>query len=208
MKRILFSIVLLLFTTAAFSQLVFDLGLKAGVNVSKLSVEEGGFLEDYEINLESSAITKAHWGAFGRVGFGKLYVQPELYFSKKGSELSNDLIGVTGSFNYKNIDVPLLLGFKLLDAKAVDLRIMAGPVFSFVFDGEFPDVSDVPGEFENYDPKDYTDNVIGIQYGLGLDVLFLTFDARMEHGSKVYNDPDLLSGKATTFMFSVGFKIL
>ena len=50
--------------------------------------------------------------------------------------------------------------------------------------------------------------VITVQYGLGIDVLFLTFDARVEHGSKFYDDPDVVSGKSTTFMFSVGFKIL
>lgn len=209
MKRILFSITFLLLTSAAFSQVVFDLGLKAGVNTSKMSVKEGGFLEDYGINLNSSAITKAHWGAFGRVGLGRLYVQPEVYFSKKGSELSSDFLGITGDFNYKNIDVPLLLGFKLINAKAVDFRIMAGPVFSFIIDGEFPEEFGQSGDFEDYDPEEFMENnLIGIQYGLGVDFLFMTFDARIEHGSEVYNDPDLVSGRTTSYMFTVGFKIL
>lgn len=203
MRRILFSIVFILFASATFSQVTFDLGLKAGVHTSKMSIEEGGFLENYNINLESSAITKSHWGAFGRVGFGKLFLQPEVYFSKKGSELSSSILDVAGDFDYSNIDVPFLLGYKILKTKALDFRLMAGPVFSFVVDANYPDELN-----EFLDEEFFDENLIGVQYGIGVDVLFLTFDARVEHGSKVYDDPDFVSGNATTFMFTVGFKIL
>jgi len=203
MKRLLISLTLLLFTTVAFSQIVFDLGLKAGVHTSNLSIEEGKLLDDNGMAINSKSFTKMHFGAFGRVGFGKLYVQPEVYFSKKGGELSSNIIDLTSDFDYKNVDVPILLGFKVIDAKVLDFRLLAGPVFSFVTDANYPKELDpyLHDEFFN-------DRLIGFQYGLGVDVLFLTFDARMEHGSKIYDDPSVISGKANTFMFTVGFKIL
>jgi hypothetical protein len=50
--------------------------------------------------------------------------------------------------------------------------------------------------------------MVGFQYGIGADVLFLTVDARVEHGGNVYTEPEVLTGKATSFMVTVGFKIL
>lgn len=203
MKRIFFLVLVLFFAGKSFAQPVFDLGLKAGFNVSNLNINEGSFLNENGINLNSDAITKMHWGAFGRVGLGRLYVQPEIYFSKKGGNLSSNIIELTSDFDYSNVDVPLLLGYKIIKGKVLDLRIMAGPVFSFVLDANYPDELDEFLEEEFFD-----DNLIGLQYGLGVDVLFLTFDARMEHASEFYNDPGFVSSKATTFMFTVGFKIL
>ncbi|QIA08714.1 porin family protein [Draconibacterium halophilum] len=200
MKRFLFASILMLFTTISFAQPVFDLGLKAGVHYSNMSL-------DGEFDLNSDAITKVHWGAFGRVGFNRFYVQPEVYFSKKGGDLSyddpTDLISLSGGFDYKNIDVPVLLGYKLIKSSMVDFRIMAGPVFSFVTDADYPDELDpyLHDEFFN-------DHLFGVQYGLGVDVLFLTLDARMEHVSNIYDDPNLINGNSTSFMLTLGFKVL
>lgn len=196
MKQILFLFTFLLIACTAFSQPIIDIGLKGGVHTSKLNLES-----PLELNPES--ITKMHFGAFARVGLGKVYIQPEVYFSKKGSDVSYNPLQMVGSFDYKNVDVPVLLGYKLIKAKLVDLRVMAGPVFSFVTNATYPDELD-----EYLKDEFFNDHIMGLQYGLGVDVLFLTFDARVEHGSNVYDDPDLFSGKATTFMFSVGFKIL
>lgn len=196
MKRLLFSFGLLLFTSTVFSQVIFDLGLKAGVNTSNLKVES-------ILDIDSDSFTKMHWGAFGRAGFGRLYVQPEVYFSKKGGSLSSSLIEITSDFDYSNVDVPVLLGFKVIKGKALDFRLMAGPVFSFVTNTNYPDELDSILEDEFFN-----NHLMGVQYGLGVDVLFLTIDARMEHNSKIYDDPEMVSGSTNVFMLSVGFKIL
>lgn len=202
MRRILFSIVFILFASTGFSQLVFDLGIKAGFNTSNMSVES-------IVDIDSDAITKMHFGAFGRMGFGRMYIQPELYFSQKGGELSSNLIKESGDFDYKNIDIPLLLGYKIIKGKVLDLHIMAGPLFSFLVDEP-----NYPHELDPYlDEEFFNRNLYGVQYGLGIDVLFLAIDARVEHGSKIYDSTGNaeaipISGNATTFMFTVGFKIL
>ncbi|WP_319481614.1 porin family protein [uncultured Draconibacterium sp.] len=193
MKRFLFASLFVLIASVGFSQPVFDLGVKAGVHYSNMSL-------DGEPDLSSDAITKMHWGAFGRVGFNRVYVQPEVYFSKKGGDLS--FSGLSGGFDYKNIDVPVLLGYKLVKTPMIDFRVMAGPVFSFVTDADYPEGwNDLNDEFLN-------DNLFGVQYGLGVDVLFFTLDARMEHSGIVYDDPDFVNGKSTSFLLTLGFKIL
>lgn len=192
MKRLLFSAVFFLFSLSVFSQVTFDLGIKAGVNNSKLSLNKN----DYS----TESITKMHIGAFGRVGFGRLYAQPEVYFSKKGGEIHPNPIVMATSFDYNNVDVPMLVGFKIIKGKVFELHALAGPVFSFITN------SDVNGD-AYFDPDYYKDSYVGIQYGIGADVLFFTLGARMEHGNKLYDHPDL-EGKNSTFMITLGFKIL
>lgn len=200
MKKLLFVAALMLAVITGFSQPVFDLGFKAGVHSSKLDL--GGSLD-----LNSESITKMHWGAFARVGLGRVYLQPEVYFSKKGSDISyddpSDIIDLAGGFDYGNVDVPLLLGYKLVKGKVFDIRAMAGPVFSFITDADYPKELDpyLKDEF-------FEDHLVGIQYGLGVDVLFLTLDARMEHAGKFYDDPNLINGKGNSFIVTLGFKIL
>lgn len=192
MKKTLILVLLILFTGVLFAQPNFDLGLKAGINNSKVS-----FNID---NYSSESIVKAHFGAFARVGWGRIYVQPEAYFSAKGGDLSSSVFSTVTSFDYSTLDVPVLLGFKIIKGGAVDLHVVAGPLFSFITS------TSIDGSDE-YTKEYFGDNYLGIQYGLGIDVLFLTFDARMEHGSsKLYSHPDL-EGKNNTFMLTVGFKI-
>lgn len=202
MKRFLFSLTLLLLTSTVFSQVIFDLGLKAGVHTSNMDIKS-------ITEIESDAITKMHIGAFGRVGYGRLFVQPEVYFSQKGGDLSSNLIKESGDFDYKNIDVPLLFGFKIIKGKVLDFHLLAGPTFSFLVDDP-----NYPHELDPFlDVDFFNKNMYGVQYGLGVDVLFLTIDARVEHASKIYDSTGdtgaiPISGKTTTFMFTVGFKIL
>jgi hypothetical protein len=203
MKRLLFSITLLVLAIVASSQPTVDLGFKGGVHTTNLDIS--GDIEG--LGFDSESITRMHFGAFVRVGTGKFYIQPEVYFSKKGGDVSfdtpTDIVGFVGGFDSENVDVPVLLGFKLLEKKTFNLRVMAGPVFSFVTNASYPDELDayLQDEFFN-------DHLCGVQYGLGVDVLFLTIDARVEQASKIYDEPNLLSGKSSTFMLTVGFKIL
>ena len=193
MKKILIPTLLLLLSSYVMAQPAFDLGLKAGINNSKISID----FDDYN----SETILKGHIGAFARLGWGRIFVQPEFYFSAKGGDLnsSESVIQSAAAFDFKTVDVPALFGFKIIKGGLVGLHATLGPVFSFVTSAT------TEGEFsEEY----FADNYIGFQYGLGLDIWFLTFDARMEHaGNDLYKHPDFDS-KNSMFMFSVGFKIL
>ena len=192
MKKIVIPILFLILATSLSAQPTIDVGLKAGINSSKMSFD----IDDYS----SESILKAHFGAFGRVGWGRIFVQPEAYFSAKGGDLSTNIFQTATSFDYSTVDVPLLFGVKIIKGGAVDLHAVAGPVFSIITSNKIDGDDLISEEY-------YGDNYIGFQYGLGVDILFLTFDARMEHGSNnLYSHPDF-DGKNSTFMLSVGFKI-
>lgn len=195
MKKTIIPILFLLISGVLAAQPKFDLGLKAGANFSKISFN----IDDYT----SESITKAHFGAFGRVGWGKIFVQPEVYYSSKGGNVNLDsgVLSAVKSIDYSSVDVPVLLGFQLFKVSIVDVHILGGPLFSFVTKSS---VNDDPELSKEYIENHYT----GFQYGLGVDVWFLTFDARMEHGGKnLFSHPDF-EGNNKTFMLTVGFKIL
>jgi len=193
MKKLILSVFLIVITISLFAQVKFDLGLKGGVNFSKLSFD----IDDYS----AESVTKSHFGAFGRIGWDRIFIQPEVYFSGKGGDVTSDLWSTATSFDFKTMDIPVLLGFSLIKGKVLDLHIVAGPVFSKITS------EDVNGS-NLVDKSFYENSYAGIQYGLGIDVLFMTFDARMENGlGKFYAQPEV-SGKNQTFMLSIGFKIL
>jgi hypothetical protein len=194
MKKIIFSIIILMISFSLSAQVVFDLGLKGGFSNSKVTANLN------EINSES--ILKYHIGAFGRLGYNRIFLQPEVYYSAKGGELEGNAIDVTSRFDFNTLDIPVLLGVKLIDGEKANLRIMAGPVFSILTSNK------IEGD-DILDRDYYEDNYYGYQYGLGADIFGFTIDARIEHGAnKFYQQADEeFNLKNNTFMISVGFKI-
>lgn len=193
MKKIKLFLFLNIITGALFAQETFTLGVKGGANFSKISFDID--------NYSSEMILKSHIGAFMRIGWERLYFQPEIYFTGKGGQLNPDFSSVRTSFNYKAFDMPLLIGFHIFKGENAGLHILAGPVYSGITKNS------VRGE-DFFDNEFYRSHYFGYQYGLGIDLLFLTLDARMENGfCEVYNKPGT-SGTNQTFMLSLGIKIL
>lgn len=198
MKKILIMMLVLLTTGALSAQPIFDLGLKAGLNVSKVTLSDDAY--------DSESVLKAHIGAFGRLGWSRLYLQPEVYYSAKGGKVLEkgvNPVARAAQFDFSTVDVPLLLGIKVLKGGAANLRVMAGPVFCFMTQKKI--------DSDNLLEKQYYKNhYMGYQYGVGVDFLNFFVDARMENAANrfYYLGPEDIGGKNNTFMVTVGFKIL
>lgn len=193
MKKLQISILILLFTTSLFAQPSFNLGIEGGVHSSKITTN----LSEYN----SESIAKAHVGAFARLGYGRVYVQPEVYFSTKGGDLSSSVPEVVSQFDFNSIDVPVLLGVKVIKAGVANVRIMGGPVFSFITS------SDITGD-QLFSPDYYQKNYFGYQYGVGVDLWKFFLDARIENGTNNLYESPTLNSKNKTLLVTVGFKIL
>ena len=192
MKKLILSIIYVLVVVSLSAQVNYDLGIKGGVNFSKLSFDQ----EDYS----AESVTKTHFGAFGRIGWDRVFIQPEVYFSGKGVDV-NSTANTVSSLDFKTIDIPMLLGIRLIKGELVDFHVVGGPVFSSITSKEISGSTFVNKSF-------YKDHYFGIQYGLGIDILFFTLDARMENGlGNCYSDPTI-AGKNQSFMVSLGFKFL
>jgi hypothetical protein len=199
MKRFWVTLFLFFSLFPVWSQNPVNLGLKFGTNSSSLITNFDEFFDQSEIN-------KFFAGAFVRVNLGKFYLQPEVYFNTKGGILSSinntpTEIPDISEFSYQTIDIPILFGINLINKPIFNLRIHAGPVLSYVTAD--PLISDINGL--NID--DLKDNYIGIQAGIGFDLWFLTFDARIENSFNIFIDNSNYSADNRVYLLSAGIKI-
>lgn len=215
MKKITLLLAVTLFSTMAMSQLGF--GIKGAVTMSNLTTD----IQE----IEEAAQTGWQLGAYLRIG-DKWHLQPEVYFTAKPGSLTysysdlNDPMQtgkVTQDITLNTIDIPLLIGYKIIDPPTLNVRLQAGPVLSMVANKTFNVSSegvDPPELTDSYE-NSYSDINWGLQFGAGVDFLFLTADLRYEMGlSNLYeNDLDGVNNiggafKNNVFMLSVGIKIL
>jgi hypothetical protein len=185
MKKIILSFAVLLLSSSAFALIPgFSFGPKAALGFSKLSTN----LDE----MRSSMKPGFDLGIFARVG-NKLYLQPEVTYSFKNGKLK-DIWNEAKNLHSSALDVPVLVGYKLADIGAANIRAFAGPKFSFVLD-------------DNWHAKTSNFN-FGGQAGLGLDLLMLTVDFRYDH---TFSNMSKMSGqtiRSNGFLISLGWKLL
>jgi hypothetical protein len=203
-KTVLLFFVLLFSAGVTFGQ--FSFGLKVGYNASKLHTTLD--------SIKSSFNSGLHFGAFFRFG-KKFYVQPEAYYTLQGGIFENNVANTASNWKQRitvgTLDIPLLVGFKIIDLKIVNWRILAGPMVSFVVNSKIGEMTSVTGPIEKSDISKLNWYV---QAGTGVDVLFLTLDIRYQIGlnqmiSSAQGTGIQYSFNATNNMWvvSLGFKI-
>ena len=197
MKKILSVLIIAMVGLTATAQIPgFTIGPKVGANFSNFSAEQD------QINSEIKS--SLSFGVFARFG-NKIYVQPELMFmNRKGDISSSEFPGSNNSIHIKTVDIPVMFGARILDAKIFNIRAMAGPVASVVVN---KDISSA-----NWDSALGKDDIrnanFGIQVGAGADVLMFTLDLRYEFGITDFSKHDGLSLKNNMFVVGLGWKIL
>lgn len=215
MKKVFILLSFIFISGLASAQLGF--GIKGAFTMSNLTTDWS--------EIKESAKAGWQFGGFVRVG-DKWHLQPEAYFTAKTGQLKyqeqdmNDpqkTGEVTQDITFNTVDIPVLIGYKLIDPPALNVRLQAGPVASMVVNKTF-DVSGSgidPAEPDEDYKNAFRDLNWGLQVGAGVDFLFLTADVRYEIGlNNLYDQPDGVSGtdlssfKNHVFMISVGWKIL
>ncbi|HEY0896930.1 MAG TPA: porin family protein [Sphingobacteriaceae bacterium] len=199
MKRTILLSCLIAFTSiTAFAQLPnFTLGIKGGVNVSKLN---SNFLQE-ENRLGYQV------GAWARLGGMGLYLQPEAYLGSKGSDFkftqSGNEVATEGEVKFTTLDVPLLLGTKIGPSN-FNIRFMAGPVISFIVNDKST-FQNVTAQFEDFD--NYKNQTWAAQAGAGIDFGNLSIDARYEAGLSNISKNDQFDQKQNLWHISLGYKL-
>ncbi|WP_293789395.1 porin family protein [uncultured Pedobacter sp.] len=172
----------------------FQLGVKAGANFSKF---------DSENTFNSNNRTGFYGGLWARVGAAGVYFQPELYLSGKKTELVSESTGEVNKVRFTSLDVPLLVGTKF-GAAGVGLRLNTGPMFSLILD-ENQSFSQAAG---NVFRADFKNQALAWQFGAGLDLKKLSFDARYELGLSKINKSGYPGTKLNLFTIGLGYRIL
>lgn len=208
MKKLLLTIGIISISTCLFSQIPVTFGPKIGLNISKLPTQ----ITNTQ-NLKATNIYGLNAGLFLRISIKKFYIQPEAYFSMKGGNVSYDSLTWHGTKKIKlnTIDIPLLIGFKAVDAKIFNFRIMAGPVLSIPLNKTVSQtftLDNLSHPANTVNENSFKNSLWAIQAGIGLDLLMFTFDFRYEWGlTKIYDQNDIRF-KNNMFYLSLGWKIL
>jgi len=192
MKKYLLSAVLLVAASIS-AKAQFSLGVKGGVNFSKISTD----------NIKESTLTGYQAGLFARLGTS-LYLQPELYLSGTGGKFdSNDNnTSFSGKVRFTNLNVPLLVG-KSFGAKDLNFRVMAGPIYTYILDKSESLTSNGSGAVADF--GNYKNSTLGYQVGAGVDIGSVTADLRYEGGLTKLNSN--YGQRQNLWALSVGFKI-
>jgi hypothetical protein len=159
-------------------------------------------------DIKESARNNFQVGAFMRFG-KKLYLQPEIFYATSGGTLKLESSGLEENIKMKNLCVPVLIGFKLIDAKVFNLRVMAGPSANFIIDKEVE--YDDPIQYPLQD-SNFKNVAWGMDAGAGVVILFLSLDLRYEFGlNNIYIPSDGGESQkisSNVFIVSLGFKLL
>ena len=145
----------------------FHIGVKGGVNFTKTSTES---------SLEGKYGFGYQAGVMTRMDIGKLYVQGEALFNKrKTSYQSQD--GSSSKLSWNAIDIPVVVGYKLIKADDFNVRVFAGSVYSYAFNNKVSASQAIQEGFKKFDKSN-----IGVTGGVGLDYKNFTVDLRYETG--------------------------
>ncbi len=174
---------------------IFTLGLKAGISSSNVDTD------DATANLtqfkKEGSITGFHAGVFTRFNIVGFLLQPEVVLSSSGGKFevpddnSPNATTTVKEMGFTNLDVPILVGYKLLFARAY-----AGPVASILIDSDF-DGEDIKDSFDSAD--------WGYQIGAGVDISRLTADVRYERLKRSYTDGSIRNQQV---ILSLGYKLI
>ncbi len=159
-KSILLLAVFSLIGFSAFAQAGSGFGIKAGLNYNG----NGDYFESIgDAAREPDKNAGFHAGIYGKVKLGRIYLRPELFYTKTKSDYEDD------SFDMSKLDLPVLLGIKVFGP----LHIFAGPSFQYILDSEFEGITidDIENDFS-----------VGAHLGAGVNLGKLGIDLRYERG--------------------------
>lgn len=193
MKKIYLLALFSLLICFASGQKLIKLNPQIGINSSILST-------DPEF-AEPTARVGYQFGADLRIG-GKMFLEPGLFWYRVGTELlSEDEITsqpLKDQIKINYLKVPLCIGYSAIDTRLLKVRGSFGLVPSFY--------SGIKENIINLDNEDFKDLVLGLRFGIGVDVLMISVDLDFELG--LGNALATNSGARNDVLsLAVGFKI-
>ena len=179
--------------TTAQEKSEYKLGFKGGVNFTNVGTTTG---------VTNKSLTGVHFGLFAKLPITNSFaVQPELYFTTKGGELTyqNVVVDGTAKFNLNYIEVPVLAVFKIFPG----FNFQVGPYASYLVSSKVKNVNQVSFNFEdNIQSGDFNKFDTGVMAGFGIDIKSVEIGVRYNFGLlKVGKDKTYLG---TNYIFPDG----
>ncbi len=206
MKKSILILVMSLIATLGFAKgpVDFGLNLRYGMPRSEFKVTEGTSLNDYSINSENGY----SGGLFLRINWKKFFAQTEAMYSFQKLKYSLDENPLAIQ-NYssesvmksRSLDVPILVGYNIVDIKLLKLKIFTGPTIDWMIK---PDENIFAG-------IDKTSSDWAWTVGGGVEAAFVSFDVRYGFDinsteGKWFNN-NSLEKKTNVLSFTLGLRL-
>ena len=165
-------VILVVFLALGLSQVSnaqIDFGIKAGINYNNNG--EDAFKDaTNDIADGASAKTGYHAGIWfrGKLPILGLYVRPEIIYTEVKSEF--EVLARTEDYNFKKLDVPVLVGKKILGFA----NVFVGPSFQYIIEDKI--------DFSNLSTDEFDKFTVGMQFGAGVEFDNIGIDVRWERG--------------------------
>ncbi len=194
MKKLLLATLVCFWGIGVMAQLPVNLGIHGGISSNRIKVR------DLPTVIGTQANTGFMLGGFMRLNLGKLYLEPSLNYSHKKSIVEQDQLSLGEDENKVDLklntfDIPLMVGFQVLDLSILRLRAFLGPVLSVGKIKNLKHLGDVSTDKTNWHGK----------IGVGADIWKLTFDIDYE---KAFKDLGHKIKAPRSFNFTLGLKII
>lgn len=195
----------MLFMASGFAFGQFSIGPKIGFNTSKLTTDLD--------QIESDVASNFNFGVFVRLG-SKIYLQPEINWLTSGGVYKkpeiDDVKPIKQEVTMKSIEIPVIVGWRIINLGVGNIRVLAGPSASIVTD-KTVSTSDPDNFINPIKESDIEDMLWGFNIGAGADILMFTLDIRYQMGlNEVIQEVEGFSfnSKNNMFAVSLGWKIL
>lgn len=159
MRNFILLVALTFLSTYSWSQVGTSWGIKGGLNYNG----NGNYIQSISSTVENPDRNIGyHIGLFGKLG-NTLYFRPEIVYTSTKSEYDS------GNFNMKKIDVPLLVGIKVIGP----ISVFGGPALQYILASDFNGISinNVNNDFS-----------VGLNFGAAINFKKFAIDLRYERG--------------------------
>ncbi|MFP3832630.1 porin family protein [Chryseobacterium sp. SIMBA_028] len=167
----------------------FHIGVKGGANFTKTSTESSSLEGKYGFGYQAGVMT--------RLDIGSLYLQGEALFNKRKTSYDTK-DGGSAKLTWNAIDLPVVIGYKLIKTDDFNVRVFAGGVYSYAFNNNVSSSQAIQEGFKKFDKSN-----IGITGGVGVDYKNFTVDLRYENG--LSNISKEFKSKPHSFSLGIGY---
>lgn len=189
-----------LFCLNSFGQKPINFGFKGGTTFSK-------YIDNID-TLSQSNQTGWQGGLFARVNIKKLYIGADALVTSKPGQFESKSGLTTGEIQVNSLDVPLVLGYKIIKTKVFKARLYAGPTAQFNF-REKVKTSFNGVEVNNSGSWDFKGGPHwSINAGAGIDIMFVTLDLTYLYSVSNWSNTSSLDIRNQGFQINLGFKII
>ena len=207
MKKIIVLIVAL--SISVFSYAQFHVGPQIGYTASKLTLS----VDSISNSLKNNFLA----GVFFRIG-KKIYVEPSVNWLTQGSVFKypawGNLSPIEQEIKISTLQVPVNVGWRIINLKVVNIRIFAGVAANFNLNTTIKNSGGDPNDYEKLLlPEDFSKVQWQWDVGAGVDVLMFAINVSYMGGiNNILKDVSIegnsITSKSNLFVVTLGWKIL